>query len=253
MTYLGVDIGFSASVRSTGICVLRPGLAQPVACRHVRTGETLATIAEMLGEAVPTAVSIDGPLVPTATKAFRIVNRYRDCERLLSGGIFQKRCKPGPTNSPRGQALHRQATLVARVLAKRYPGMPIFEAFPNAFLGVMLPNQVFKRPIRRGIKSDVFWLFAVQRSRLMKTLLADLFPAEDHSALYRACARLDDHDERAAFICAVTARAAHLNKSFLVHSPNDGAIALAPGHMVQSWASEVLGLRLGLTAPAAVA
>lgn len=245
MIYLGIDIGFSATVRSTGICVLTPQDADPVVCRHVKTSETIATIEKLLAGRKPSVISIDGPLVPGVGKqAFRIINRYRECERLLSGGIFQKRCKSGPTNSPRGQALHRQATLIARFLSKNYPCVPIFEAFPNAFLGIMMPDSVFSKPIRRGIKSDVFWSFAVHRSNLMKLLLRDLFAKHRHERLHRVCHNLDNHDERAAFVCAVTARAAQLNRSIMIRTKNDGAIALSPRNLTQDWASSILKARL---------
>lgn len=245
MLYLGIDIGFSATGRSTGVCTLNPQSANPITCHHVRTSETIPTIIKLLAGRRPTAVSIDGALVPSDNKqAFKIVNRYRECERLLSGGIFQKRCKPGPTNSPRGQALHRQATRVARYLSKTHPDVPIFEAFPNAFLGVMMPDSVYETPIRRGIKSDVFWTFTIQSSNLLRILLRDLFPNHRHNRIYRGCYGLENHDERAAFVCALTARAAHVKQSLFVKTEYDGTIALSPQKNMQNWASSALKERL---------
>lgn len=234
MPYLGIDVGFSASVRSTGVCVITPGRSRSVSVRHVRTHETMATVGQLLAGRAPRAISFDGPLVPGPT-SFAVVNRYRDCERLLSGGIFQKRCKPGPTNSPRGQALHRQTTSLANELVTLYPAATISEAFPNAFLGIMLPDKTFTRPIRRGIKSDVFWKVAVSESGLMKRVLTHLFGAAAPQ-IYRECRALEDHDERAAFVCAVTARAAHSGRSLVVHTRLDGSIALGPAHFTQRWA-----------------
>jgi hypothetical protein len=194
----------------------------------------MATVRQLLAGRKPRAVSLDGPLVP-GPSAFAVVNRYRHCERLLSGGIFQKRCKPGPTNSPRGQALHRQTTSLANELVTLYPGTTISEAFPNAFLGIMLPDKTFIRPIRRGIKSDVFWKVAVSESGLMKRVLIHLFGSAALQ-IYRECRTLTDHDERAAFVCALTARATHSGRSLVVRTPLDGSIALGPAHFVKRWA-----------------
>jgi hypothetical protein len=125
---------------------------------------------------------------------------------MLSGGIFQKRCKPGATNTPRGFALHQQATSIANFLLRTFPGIIIQEAFPNAFLGVMLPDSAFQVPIRRGIKSDVFWEKCVVKTVLMRELLKRLFPSRLAIKLLEAATELNDHDERAAFVCALVAR-----------------------------------------------
>lgn len=235
MISLGVDVGFSAQVASTGICVISPLHRIPVRCVHVRTNQTLDAIQELLGSERPTSISIDGPLVPDGRPgAYNIIDGYRSCERLLSGGIFQRRCKPGPTNSPRGQALHRQATRVARALGSAFPKASIHEAFPNAFLGVMMPPRIFRKPIRRGIKSDVFWNVGV-RSKTLHRLVAHLY--SDHAAkLTSHWQKLENHDERAAFICALTARASELKTSLLIEGCGDGTIALPPRSFVQPWA-----------------
>lgn len=139
--YLGIDVGFSKTVRSTGICTIDPGSRVPVQCTHVRTDETFHGIDSLLERAHPRAVSINGPLLITtdlsAANGFSIRKSYRSCEKLLSGGVFQKRCKPGPTNSPRGFALHKQSTLIANQIRRLFPQALIQESFPNAFLGVL--------------------------------------------------------------------------------------------------------------------
>lgn len=238
--YLGIDVGFSNNVRSTGICIIDQTAAAPVQCAHVGTNETFRAIADLLKHRKPLAISLDGPLVPTRTGAlrFRLARRYRSCERLLSGGIFQKRCKPGPTNSPRGFSLHQQTTALANGLIRKFPRTLIQESFPNAFLGVQLPSSSFQTPIRRGIKSDVFWRHCVEQKQLA-SLIGFLFK-KNAGAIHEAAAALDNHDERAAFVCAMTACGAHRNVNSLIGNGKDGSIALPPKEFIQKWAWDAI-------------
>lgn len=243
MISLGVDIGFSRQVASTGICVVSPLHTTPIRCVHVRTDRTLDAIQELLGNERPTSISIDGPLVPGKKRGvYNIIDGYRSCERLLSGGIFQRRCKPGPTNSPRGQALHRQATKVAIALSAAFPKAPIHEAFPNAFLGVMMSPNVFRKPIRRGIKSDVFWQAGI-KNKVLHRLLVHLYRGHAPK-LVPHWEKINNHDERAAFICALTARAVETRSSLLIEGDGDGAFALPPRSFVQRWALAALCERI---------
>ncbi len=242
MVSLGIDVGFSAEVASTGICVNSTEHRHPVRCVHVTTNDTISAIRDLLGSERPSSISIDGPLVPhSSPNRYQVINRYRECERNLSGGIFQKRCKPGPTKCPRGQALHKQATMLANVLAGRFPKARIAEAFPNAFLGVMMSNSVFSTPIRRGIKSDVFWDHAL-RQKILRRLVGFLYGSRAVQ-LSRHWTPLQDHDERAAFICALTARAFELRASVGVLGNGDGEISLPPQTFIQPWAREGLTQR----------
>lgn len=251
--YLGVDVGYSSKARSTGICVINPGLKNPLRCVHVRTDETFSAMADLLGRSSPLAAALDGPLVPSSsvTTAFEVVNRYRHCERLLSGGVFQKRCKPGPTNSPRGFSLHKQATLTANHLLQLFPKIIIQESFPNAFMGVLLPDSVYVSSIRRGIKSDIFWGHCLNHSILFRKLLRFYFGPATNKILKAACL-LTDHDEIAAFICALSARGAAFNANTLVGDRTGGAIALPPRRFMQPWASATLLARSAFICQTAV-
>lgn len=236
--HLGIDVGFSERVRSTGVCVIDAHASEPVRALHVRKSDVFEAIDKLVGPRQPLAISIDGPLCPGTAEKFEVVNRYRQCERRLSGGIFQKRCKPGPTNSPRGFALHQQATKIANHLRVKYPKTLIAEAFPNAFLGVMLPDSSFVSPIRRGTKSDVFWEHCL-KGAFMRRLSHLLYRRHalrimDHASV------LDNHDERAAFVCAITARGAEAQMNFVVGGGQDGSIALPPASLIQPWARKAL-------------
>lgn len=240
LMYLGIDVGFSRTVRSTGICVIDPAALKPVRCVHITTHGTIQILADLMQNRQPLAVSLNGPLIRAraGTKRFRIARRYRSCERLLSGGIFQKRCKPGPTNSPRGFALHQQSTAIANHLLRTFPDILIQEAFPNAFLGVLLPASVYQGPIRRGIKSDVFWEHCLRKG-LLADLVNFLFKNEARK-IFKSAASLKDHDERAAFICALSARGAEMQVNSLVGGGTDGTIALPPKQFIQPWAWDTL-------------
>lgn len=245
MAYLGIDIGFSQKARTTGIAVICSQSAEPVRAVHVRTNETLTAIERILEGRRPSAISIDGPLIPhpKTKRPFIVAPRYRDCEMMLSGGCIQQRCKPGSTASPRGQLLHRQTTFIANSLLGMWPGVAIFESFPNAFLGFTLPEKTFAEPIPRGKKSDVFWSACLSSGILRRAVNISFGPGKFSRAIISSLPEFSDHEERAAIICALTARAAHAGKAHRILSKRDGSVWLAPSSMMQPWARTVLAER----------
>lgn len=131
--------------------------------------EALAEVAWDLSIA---AVAIDGPLVP----GLSTTKRYRSAEALLSRGVFQRRGKPGPINGLDGPRLHAVATWWALLVSNRLnivpcpiegsvSELPIVEAFPNAFLGVIVDDDAFpRRPTRGRMWTDtLFALPSVQQ------------------------------------------------------------------------------------------
>jgi hypothetical protein len=106
----------------------------------------------------------------------------------------------------------------------------------------MLPDSAYTGSIRRGVKSDVFWNYCVVKSDFMRRLLKNLFPSAV-DRIFLGCRKLEDHDERAAFICALTARSTYLGTGFLVDGGWDGAISLPPEKFLQPWAKTILQLR----------
>jgi hypothetical protein len=96
--------------------------------------------------------AIDAPVVPD------LEHGHRTVERLLSGGLFQRRCKPGASHVPgtglelRG-AGRETATQFAcitseRPLVREFPRVwgatNLVEAFPNAFLGMCVPDDAYR-------------------------------------------------------------------------------------------------------------
>ena len=239
--YLGIDVGYSAKRKSTGVCVIEPDAREPVRCEHVKTQDTPDAILKLLAGAEPIAASIDGPLVASAlsdAERYITVNRYRRCDEMLSRGLFQKRCKPGQTNSPVGQKLHDRATVLANHVLSLFPHATISESFPNAFMGVMLPDAT-TWTIPRGKKSDAFWNYCIGPSTVLERLISHLLGA-DGAKVFDSCRLLRNHDERAAVICALTAAAARQGQGFLVDGGADGTIVLPPEQFIQPWATEAL-------------
>jgi hypothetical protein len=231
---LGIDVGYSRTRRTTGLCALewddtRVDWRTEVA--GTDEASRLAAFAQLglsKAQAVE-AVAIDGPLRPGL--AYRAA--YRAPESALSRGPFQRRGKPGPTNGGSGPRLHRAATdlaaLALRHLTVRATALPIclceaavFEAFPNLFLGVLCDEAAYPRhPARRRRWTDT--LFPKLRERLVD-LLGEILPGRRIDGNLR----LVDHEEVAAWVCAATALCASLGRFVAVGSAEDGFILLPP-------------------------
>jgi hypothetical protein len=150
MHLVGVDIGFSEHRRSNGIAVLRDG--KLIRAERLSVAERDAALRELEGVDV---VAIDAPLLPCGTAE----TLPRHCERVFSRGLFQKRCKPGMSHiRGTGQSLREHGRRAAEQLLapdsfrpSEHPlervwlDVAIVEAFPNAFLGVVVPDNDIDR------------------------------------------------------------------------------------------------------------
>ena len=181
--YLGIDVGYSQDRASTGLCLLELNQGRlRWACRN--TGLDDVQRRTDLRGLIPmgariSAVSLDGPL---GHKLERVAY-YRAADSLLARGLFQRRCKPGPTNSPTGQALNIHANKWANIVLElmrnehlylqmaTHPhcihGRRIVEAFPNSFLGVLLHGEDFANlpPRRNDLTTSGLWLLNTACSR----------------------------------------------------------------------------------------
>jgi hypothetical protein len=111
----------------------------------------------------------------------------------------------------------------------------MIEAFPNAFLGVLLEDAVYPERfnLKRGYKFK--WLLdACREQGVLKRLLLHL---ECQNVEFgRALSDNDQHDEQAALICALTALCVQQGKYVAVGSLTDGYFFLPPVAFWAAWA-----------------
>jgi len=245
MHLVGVDIGFSERRRSNGIAVLRDG--ELIRAERLSVSQRDAALRELRDV---DAVAIDAPLLPPGTAD--ALPRY--CERFFSLGLFQKRCKPGMSHiRGTGRRLREHGRRAAEQLLmarsfvtsneprqRIWPDAPIVEAFPNAFLGVVIPEDdyVTATKMRRGGKFD--WLYERWIDR-------GLFRAVAHAAQLppEISARGEaetDHDIRAALVCLLTAAFAAQGTAVAV-GQDDGYFFLPPARLWAKWASDSIDTR----------
>lgn len=243
MHLVGVDIGFSQHRRSNGLAVVRDG--RLICAERLSVSERDDELRSLTDVA---AIAIDAPLLPTGTAD----TLPRHCERVFSRGLFQKRCKPGMSHvRGTGQLLREHGRRVAeQLLAARpfrhsthplqrvWPDAPIVEAFPNAFLGIVLPdeNYVTATKIKRGGKFD--WLYDrwIDRGIFSRVVAASHLPNE----IATRCVAEKDHDIRAALVCLLTAAFAANGTAVAVGQDVDGYFFLPPTHLWATWAKDSL-------------
>lgn len=241
MALLGIDVGFSRSRPTTGIAWSKGG-AFKAAKTH--------TDWERRSQHIPatttfSVIAIDGPLVPLGSAD----SLDRLCERMFIRGAFQSRCKPGLSHHGYGRDLRRAAAETAEqvlhlaghnVAAENAirKGASVIEAFPNAFLGVLLPDACFAMPAA-GKRKKFDWLYdhAVDSG-----VLENLFHTIGwlNLELIDAVLAERDHEKRAAWICLLTAACAAVGKSELVGDEVGGWFWLPPIKLWAQWARDAL-------------
>ncbi len=245
---IGIDVGLSFIEPTTGVC--RTGDDSTFIVDHVYADRAsrLAALGIRKGDRPFDLVAIDGPLL----SGLGAVHGRRTCERVFVCGPFQRRCKPGESHvRGTGQALSRAATETARQVVELTAGprpdmacpwivadKAIIEAFPNAFLGVLLPDEAFEGiPKGRGKKFDA--LFEAVRSRAVLWRLLDELGWSD-GRLRDALATNTQHDERAALICALTAVCAWRGRYTAVGDEEGGWFFLPSWEHWQPWARRAI-------------
>ena len=236
---LGIDIGWSETQRSSAVCRLswndRHILWDTARFRASTSGRQ--TISRVAGENALLAVAIDGPL----RQRFDLIGRYRSAERLLSRGALPKRIgKPGQSSSPNGRKLNAEANKTAEFVrcrcrvsraqhAIKIDECAIVEAFPTTFLGAMIEDPP---AAHRRKRSDVYFAHLAERrsfDRLAKRLLRGRTWTRDPR-------ELRNHDDRAAFVCALTALSIAAGEFTAVGDERDGWIILPPQWAFADWA-----------------
>ncbi len=229
---LGIDVGFSGTGRTTGLCLLTWDedlltwqTAVTGTADEVRTA-ALRPLLEKVDRV--NVVAIDGPIRPDLV----CVPAYRCSESLLSRGIFQRRGKPGASHFGFGWDLHCAATAMAKLVA-RVAGVPadaFVEAFPNGFLAVLHDDDGFPRSeeVRRRW-TDVLYARSSVRTALGR-MLADVAPGRTITGdwEFAGSSRSDVHEKRSALVCALTALCVAANRCVSVGAAADGLIHLPP-------------------------
>jgi hypothetical protein len=163
MELLGFDVGFSETRRSSGIAS-----SDNETISVNRTTSSWEDRNQCLSNVTLAEVTaIDAPILERADPG------KRSCETVFTLGVFQRRCKPGHSHVPGTGLKLRQAgeetaaqllsRTSARELQVKFPrvisGKNVVEAFPNAYLGVLVPDTVYvtAQRLTRGKKFD--WLY----------------------------------------------------------------------------------------------
>jgi hypothetical protein len=240
---MGVDVGFSKTRPTTGIACLDGD--------QIYLGRTLTTWesreAQIPSGFHPSVIAIDGPLLPQG--ADHCVHRY--CESVFIHAPFHKRCKPGLSHWGLGLEL-RQASaeacaqfscaLASSVLNNRniirYDG-PIVEAFPNAFIGVLMSEvELQSAPkLKRGRRFDWLYEQVVTTGRLESMFSQDLEMPDEFWLRLRS---ERNHELRAALICLLTAAFAAQGTAAIIGDSIGGWFWLPPWSLWQSWATQGL-------------
>ena len=240
---LGIDVGWSEKRKSSAVCRFswnRQEVKWEIKRFCALDTEREDTIKRVVDNQELLAVAIDGPLRP----GFDEVNRYRGAERLLSRGELRKRVgKPGQSSSPNGKKLNAQANKSATFMKKhcrirkanhkvRIDECVIVEAFPTTFLGVMLKRPTSLNRPKNKQRSDLYF------AHLSKHQQLDQF-VEMFLGGRRWSQNIDEiknHDDRAAFVCALTALCVASGNFTAVGDDRDGWIILPPQWAFANWA-----------------
>ena len=241
---LGVDVGYSKTGKSTGMAWRVNGRIG--VCR---TGSGWSARAAALPPGVAfDLAAFDAPLVPVGPDIPR-----RGCEAVFYRGAFIKRCRPGMSHFGQGLAFRQAGALAAEqfqpaIRSEHRPSsaavaeVAVAEAFPSAFLGVLLPDRVISGlPFKRGGKSDRLYEACLTEG-VFEQLVADLgWPVGETVALLAA---ERDHDRRAAYICLLTAGLAHAQTAIVVGDSVGGWFWLPPLHLWADWARAAVSLAI---------
>lgn len=242
MNFIGLDVGFSARKRSSGVARLNSGVVS-VGCATA----SLESRAVLFGVDEVDLAAIDAPILR------RDSYDKRACERLFTLGCFQRRCKPGLSHvagtgrdfREAGQKSARQLSEIAstRELLVEFPRVwgarNLVEAFPNAFMGVLLPGGCFDRmpKLRRGKKFE--WLYDECLKRKKFNSVIDVIGGATPSVLHHIKTN-QNHDQKAALICLLTAAALAAGRYTAVGNPKGGYFFLPSWEVWAPWARQEL-------------
>ena len=243
MNLIGLDVGFSARRRSSGVARLTLGVVS-VGCATA----SVESRAVLFGADEVDVAAIDAPIL--GRESFD----KRACERLFTLGRFQRRCKPGLSHVPgTGRAFRQAGHESARQLSKissarellvKFPRVfgtrNLIEAFPNAFMGALLPGGCFDRmpKLPRGQKFE--WLYDECLKRKTLNSVIDVIGGATRPSVLHHIKTNQNHDQKAALICLLTAAAVAAGRYTAVGDEEGGYFFLPPWEVWAPWARREL-------------
>jgi hypothetical protein len=238
---MGIDVGFSATRPTTGIACL-----EGEQLSLVRAGTAWKSREAKIPKGFhPSVIAIDGPLLPLG--ADQHIRRH--VESVFIRAPFHNRCRPGLSHHGVGLEL-RQASSVACAQFSRLLALsvlanggtvcregPVVEAFPNAFLGVLMPEgELLSAPkLKRGRRFDWLYERTVTTGRLESLLSQNLDLPE---IVWHRLRPETDHELRAALICLLTAALADKSTAAIIGEAESGRFWLPPWSLWEAWARQ---------------
>lgn len=241
---LGVDVGCSPTKRSGSVCRLEwsaDAIWWSLARFRAVEPEREQTIVRIAGENRLAAAAFDGPL----RGSLDIIGRYRAAERMLTRRLQPLIGKPGQSSAPVGKLLNGHANACAQIVLSRCDLAPagydiriheraILEAFPSAFLGLLIDDPAALNA-RRGDRSDTFYQHLAACGGIER-LLHRFLPSR---SLREPLTTVTNHDDRAALVCALTALCL-AGGDYTAVGDDDGWIVLPPASLQPAWAGALL-------------
>lgn len=242
MHLIGLDIGFSARSRTNALAEIENGELRVVKLNVEERDAELERAKDV------DVIAIDAPIVPEGCA----LTEPRLVEQIFCRGIFQKRCKPGASHvAGTGHQLRSHGSRAAALIANAarwdsalpfptvLPHSAIVEAFPNAFLGVAIPDEVYRTTpkLPRGAKFD--WLYDqwIQRELFSAAVIACGLPLELNDRLVAE----RDHEKRAALVCLLTAAFAATGQAVVIGEAHTGYFFLPSNELWAVWSREAVG------------
>lgn len=243
MDLIGFDIGFSKTRPTSGVARLR---GTDLSCSRATCEWSCRE--KVLGHCTADAIAIDGPILKDIDYPQRL------CETVFSRGSFGRRCKPAFSHVPgTGREFRAAGKEVARRLANLTHGQDLgcefprvfeeknlIEAFPNAFLGVLVSDSCYREmpPLKRGKKFD--WLYEkCCESRVFRSVVDHVGP-ESLPTVLTGVETNRDHEERAALVCLLTAALVAVGRYTAVGDDEGGYFFLPPFVLWEDWARHEL-------------
>lgn len=233
---LGVDLGWSPKNASSAVCRLswQDNLFDwNIERFRYKPEERRDAILRVIGGNTINVVALDGPI----RGDLQTIRQYRIAEAMLTRRLQKHIGKPGQSNSGNGILLNNAANEAAYCALESgfiadathkisIHDKAITEAFPTSFLGLMLPNAMQLKD-KKFAHSDSFFLAHAKTGGFGK-LLNELSRGARFANRPEA---LTNHDDRAAFVCALTALCV-VAQNYCAVGDDNGWIILPPHRLI---------------------